>query len=162
MARKEKGTTKMTAKLNASSIKRIAYEVNAYNEKKQRAHFLRKTGKTKTPAYKNTLESLRKTMVLLSEVRGKLNARIVKTAAKQAAAPTMEDLVKQVRDHATANYEKDGWDIVVEAFEDAEIVEEIKECGSMNLRTVLRHFKKICKLHNEIRAGHKAEADAGR
>ena len=38
----------------------------------------------------------------------------------------MQDLVKAVKAHALANYEKEGWDIVVECYSDSDIAEIIK------------------------------------
>lgn len=34
-------------------------------------------------------------------------------------------LVQAIREHAQANYETDGWDYVVEAYEDEDIINEI-------------------------------------
>ena len=41
----------------------------------------------------------------------------------------MDELVKAVKDHAQANYDK-GWDVVVVCWTDPEIAEEIKGCRS--------------------------------
>ncbi len=39
--------------------------------------------------------------------------------------PATQELVNAVKAHAQANYEKGGWDVVVEAWTDAEIAEAI-------------------------------------
>lgn len=40
----------------------------------------------------------------------------------------MKELIAAVRKHAEENYEKDGWDYVVECFSDEELAEDIKDC----------------------------------
>lgn len=40
----------------------------------------------------------------------------------------VKKLVDAVKAHAQQNYEKDGWDYVVESYTDAEIAEEVKNC----------------------------------
>jgi hypothetical protein len=50
---------------------------------------------------------------------------------------TAEEMVKGVREHALANYEK-GWDVVIECMTDADILEEIRGC-----RTVAGAIKKV-------------------
>lgn len=44
--------------------------------------------------------------------------------------PTIEALVKAVRAHALENYNKDGWDFVVECYEDTEIAEVVQGASS--------------------------------
>lgn len=41
------------------------------------------------------------------------------------------ELVAAVKAHARANYAKGGWDIVVEAYEDSELAEEIGEAATV-------------------------------
>lgn len=41
---------------------------------------------------------------------------------------TLQDMIGAVRLHAQLNYEKDGWDYVVECWSDAEISKEISGC----------------------------------
>ena len=38
----------------------------------------------------------------------------------------MEALIAAVKKHALANYERDGWDYVVECYDDAQIADIIK------------------------------------
>lgn len=40
----------------------------------------------------------------------------------------MKDLVAAVKAHAAANYNKGGWDIIVECWDDADIEEKIVGC----------------------------------
>jgi hypothetical protein len=42
----------------------------------------------------------------------------------------MQDLIAAVKAHAIENYEKDGWDFIVECWSDEEIAEAIKGCRS--------------------------------
>lgn len=41
--------------------------------------------------------------------------------------PTREEMVVAIRKHAMANYEKDGWDYVVESYSDPEIIKILDE-----------------------------------
>ena len=40
-------------------------------------------------------------------------------------------LVKQVRDYANRNYNQDGWDFLVECWEDADIAEHIGDAADL-------------------------------
>lgn len=40
----------------------------------------------------------------------------------------MPNLIEAVKAHALANYEQDGWDFIVECWEDDEIAEAIEGC----------------------------------
>lgn len=44
---------------------------------------------------------------------------------------TKNEMIAAVKAHANANYEKGGWDILVECWEDNEILEEIGECTTV-------------------------------
>jgi hypothetical protein len=43
------------------------------------------------------------------------------------AAP---DILAAVRAHALAHYEQDGWDVIVECYEDAELAELLRGCNT--------------------------------
>lgn len=60
------------------------------------------------------------------------------------------DFVKAVKDHAIVNYNKDGWDYVVECWSDAEITEEIKGCKSE--REAIARMHKIVKAQDDYRS----------
>ena len=45
---------------------------------------------------------------------------------------TQQDLVTAVRAHANGNYEKDGWDFLVECYSDDEIVDLIGGARTVN------------------------------
>jgi hypothetical protein len=70
---------------------------------------------------------------------------------------TMQELVKAVKDHATKNYETDGWDVVVEAFEDSEIADEIRKAGARTSEDAIKVLGEIVKLHDEQRKDVQAE-----
>ena len=43
---------------------------------------------------------------------------------------SMQEMVNAVKQHAQKNYNTDGWDYVVEAFEDDEIADELRKCNA--------------------------------
>ena len=70
-------------------------------------------------------------------------------------AKDVKDLVAAVKAHAIENYNKDGWDYIVECWSDDEIAEEVKAC-----RTEAGAIKKVratAKLLNERREEVRAE-----
>ena len=44
----------------------------------------------------------------------------------------MKQMVDAVKAHAEAHYDEDGWDEIVEAFEDSEIAEAIEHAGAQS------------------------------
>ena len=67
----------------------------------------------------------------------------------------MTDLIAAVREYALANYEKDGWDYLVECWSDEDIAQEIGKA-----RTVLGAISKcrrVVKLLDERRQEVRAE-----
>ena len=52
--------------------------------------------------------------------------------------PTKAEIVAAVRKHAEANYERGGWDVLVECYSDEDILEELGRC-----RTVGGAIRKI-------------------
>ena len=59
-----------------------------------------------------------------------------------------------IKAHALANYEKDGWDYVVECYDNAQIVEIIKTA-----RTLAGAIK-MMRAHGKPRADYRAEIQA--
>lgn len=59
-----------------------------------------------------------------------------------------------IKAHALANYEKDGWDYVVECYDDAQIVEIIKTA-----RTIAGAIK-MMRAHVKPRADYRADIQA--
>ncbi len=65
-------------------------------------------------------------------------------------------MVDYVKEHANRNYNKDGWDFVVETMEDGDIWEQIKDCPTRVL--AIREVEKSAKLWDERRRSIRAEA----
>ena len=63
-------------------------------------------------------------------------------------------LVEKIRDHANANYSKNGWDFVVECYEDEEILEMIK--GAKTFHGAKCKMAPILKIKDEMRREAKA------
>lgn len=61
---------------------------------------------------------------------------------------TMVEMVEAVKAHALKNYEKNGWDFLVECWSDAEIAEEInyESDYAKKATTVAQAVKKIGKI----------------
>lgn len=76
-------------------------------------------------------------------------------AANQAApAPTTRDqLVAAVRTHAVANYDKGGWDVIVECWDDEQIAEQIGRART--LKGALAKFDTLI----DVWSDRQAEAD---
>lgn len=71
------------------------------------------------------------------------------------AKKTVEELVAAVRQYATSNYNKDGWDYIVECWADDEIAEEIKGCRTED--GAIKKVRKVAKLLDERRQEVRAE-----
>ena len=82
-----------------------------------------------------------------------------KVAPDKGTEPMTEQetavLVEAVKAHALRHYEQNGWDMVVECFEDSEIAEEIKGCTT-ELEAVAR-MASIASAYDEQRSAVRAE-----
>jgi len=67
-----------------------------------------------------------------------------------------EALVKFIRQYATDNYNKDGWDYLVECWDDAAILGEVKNCRSAD--AAIRKLRKTLKAMDDYRRDIQAEA----
>jgi len=67
----------------------------------------------------------------------------------------MNDLVSAVREFAINNYEKDGWDYLVECWSDADISEEIGKAKTV--RGAISKCRQTVKLLDERRREVRAE-----
>lgn len=72
------------------------------------------------------------------------------------ALPLNAELVEAVKSHAMANYNADGWDVIVEAYTDAELWEVI--AGSKDAKQAIRKAKAVASLHAERRSEVRATA----
>lgn len=70
----------------------------------------------------------------------------------------MDELVKALRAHALANYEKGGWDVIVECWSDEEIAKQLTEDGAVTLEDAIKSFAPQI----EVWAERQAEADSYR
>lgn len=61
--------------------------------------------------------------------------------------PELKLMVEAVKSYALANYSRDGWDVVVEAYTDGEILEQIAHCP--NEASAVSVMRKIAKAHKE-------------
>jgi hypothetical protein len=68
---------------------------------------------------------------------------------------TEQELVQAVRDHALANYNKDGWDFLVECWEDSDIVEQIG--SAKTLAAAIKNCRATVRLLDERRQEVRAE-----
>jgi hypothetical protein len=64
-----------------------------------------------------------------------------------------QTLIAAVKAHALANYEKGGWDFIVECWDDADILEEIGECKTAKqaIRAVGAVAKALAGQREEVR-----------
>ena len=69
----------------------------------------------------------------------------------------MSELVAAVKAHAYSNYNKDGWDYLVECWSDSEIEEELGD-GSMSVDRAIAKIGKILKIHDDQRKDAQAES----
>lgn len=72
----------------------------------------------------------------------------------------MDELLAAVREHAQKHYDE-GWDVIVEAYEDDELVELIRQASSIDLETVLDYVGGVVEVLHEIRAERQRQPEAG-
>lgn len=60
------------------------------------------------------------------------------------------EFVNAVKAYALANYNKDGWDYVVECWSDGEIAEQIQSCKTE--KEAISRMRKIVKMQDEYRS----------
>jgi hypothetical protein len=69
--------------------------------------------------------------------------------------PPLPVLIAQVMRHAREHYETDGWDIIVECFDEAAIAEIIGRCWTT--KGAIAKVAAVARLHAERRADVRAE-----
>ena len=69
----------------------------------------------------------------------------IRRLSQQPAAAPMDDLVAAVQSHANANWGKNGWDIIAEAYSKEEVASELREWECKSVKSALRHFTKLAK-----------------
>lgn len=70
-------------------------------------------------------------------------------------ANTTKEMVAAVRKYAEDHYNEDGWDSIVECYEDADIVAEIVGCNTVE--EAIRKVGRGCKLWDDKRQDVLAE-----
>lgn len=68
---------------------------------------------------------------------------------------TMPEMVKAVKDHAAKNYNQDGWDYVVECYEDTDIAEIIG--NARTAKGAIAKVKAVVKTQDSYRKDIQAE-----
>lgn len=69
---------------------------------------------------------------------------------------TEQELIQAIRKHAEANYNK-GWDVVVEAYDDGDLLEELSENNMLYTKTI-QSLQATIDLRNDMMEEHQAEA----
>jgi hypothetical protein len=69
---------------------------------------------------------------------------------------TDQEKIQAIRKHAEALYDK-GWDVVVEAYDDGDLLEELSENG-MDLVKTIKSLQAMVSLRSDLMAEHQAEA----
>jgi hypothetical protein len=65
-------------------------------------------------------------------------------------------MIQAIRKHAEALYNK-GWDVVVEAYDDGDILEELSENG-MDLAKTIKSLQAMVDVRKDVMEEHQAEA----
>jgi hypothetical protein len=73
-------------------------------------------------------------------------ARTRREAARQSLAARPE-LIEAVKRHAAEHYDEDGWDVIVECYEDLEIWQVI--AGAQTAAEAISKMRAVAKLHDE-------------
>lgn len=65
---------------------------------------------------------------------------------------TLDELIDAVKKHASENYDRDGWDFVVECFGRDELIPLLREAGAATPEDAIAAVGEIAKLHDERRS----------
>jgi hypothetical protein len=79
----------------------------------------------------------------------------MKQGVQHMATPTQSEIVAAVREHANKNYNKGGWDIIVECWSDADILEATE--GARSINGAIRKVKGAAGIMGERRREIQAE-----
>lgn len=61
------------------------------------------------------------------------------------------ELIAAVRRHAMDNYENDGWDYLVECWDDGDILEQISDAKAQTPTACIKHIGDIMKTFDDYR-----------
>lgn len=70
----------------------------------------------------------------------------------------MKDLIEAVKRHAVENYDCNGWDVVVECWDDVEIFERIFEANAQSPDAAIKACQRWVELYDEQRRAIRNEA----
>lgn len=71
---------------------------------------------------------------------------------------TIQELVEALKKHALENYEKGGWDVIVECYSDEEIAVDLRDAKATTLEEAIAAFKDLV----DVWADRQADADSYR
>lgn len=71
---------------------------------------------------------------------------------------TMAQMIAAVKAHAAAHYEEDGWDSVMECYDDKDLQAEIEESGATTAHEAIRAVGYYAGIWNDRRQDIEAEA----
>jgi hypothetical protein len=63
-----------------------------------------------------------------------------------------QTLINAVRKHAMDNYEQDGWDVLVECYDDGDILELISNDNASTVEEAIASVQKTLKIYDDHRA----------
>lgn len=78
--------------------------------------------------------------------------RLRNPKAPAAASASLAEQIAGVREHATANYTKGGWDVIVESWTDEEIGAALVEEGTKTVAGAIRAFQPVVSVWAERQA----------
>ncbi len=64
----------------------------------------------------------------------------------------MDALVRCVKNHAQQNYNSDGWDYLVECYDDSDIAEMIAECKAITAKQAITYVGGVLKDKDDYRS----------
>lgn len=74
------------------------------------------------------------------------------------SAMTTNEIAEAVKVHAIANYEKDGWDYLVECYDPSDIVKWIEEKGWTDAQQAIEGIGEMLAVKDSVRKDMEAEA----
>lgn len=75
------------------------------------------------------------------------------TTTAQKVAARIREIITELRKYAEENYEQ-GWDVIVEAWTDEEIAEELHKYDLSTYDAAWRHFNAIVDVVSDVRNDH--------
>ncbi len=73
------------------------------------------------------------------------------------SAMTTNEIAEAVQKHAVVNYEKSGWDYIVECWTRAEIAEELTRCNINTVSEAIAHYAESARIFHDRRTDAEAE-----